>query len=150
MAVKIQGKRSPQGMAKGKNKFESTQKVAGPTFVDAVEQVQRAESEMDLNTLLERVKEQSERVKKRVDIQELLEYKKRVQQFLDHAVKHAMKFERDSHLDRYGNHKIYAIVKKIDEDMDLLTRMVLAEERDTLKILNKLDEVQGMLLDIYT
>lgn len=149
MAVKIDRKRTPQSTLRGKNSSDNTKPIRNTQFVDAVEQVERNQSVEDIELLLQRVKEQSERVRKRIDIQELVEYKRRVKSFLDHCVKHAMKFERDSHLDRYGNHKIYAIVKRVNEELDTLTQMVLAEEKEAIKILKKLDEVQGLLLDVY-
>jgi uncharacterized protein YaaR (DUF327 family) len=149
MAVKVGAKPTSKTSLKSKKSNNKKNSINGNSFVEAIGTVQREGSVMDLQMLLERVKEQSERVRKRVDIQELVEYKKRVSLFLDHCVKHAMKYERDSYLDRYGNHKIYAIVKKVNLELDDLTKMVLSEEKDAIKILKKLDEVQGILLDVY-
>jgi uncharacterized protein YaaR (DUF327 family) len=51
-------------------------------------------------------------------------------------------------LDRRGRHRVYALVVKIDEELDNLTEEILSSEKDNLAILQKLDDIRGMLLDL--
>ena len=45
---------------------------------------------------------------------------------------------------------MYGIVKLIDENLDELAEELLKDEKDNLLILNKVDEIRGLLMDILT
>jgi len=91
---------------------------------------------------------QGEKLADKVDIRELRAYKKLISEFMDEAVGNSRKFSKHSFLDRRGRHKVYAIIKKVNEELDELTREVLSGEKDRLKILNKLEDIKGLILDI--
>ena len=42
------------------------------------------------------------------------------------------------------------MIKLVDEQMDELASALVQDERDHLDILNKVDEIRGLLLDIIT
>ena len=44
---------------------------------------------------------------------------------------------------------MYGIVRLIDENMDKLSQELLSEEQDALAILNYVDEIRGLLMDIF-
>jgi len=46
---------------------------------------------------------------------------------------HSHIFSKDSHLDRRGRYKVYATVKKINEELDELTKRFLMPRRTTLE-----------------
>ena len=54
------------------------------------------------------------------------------------------------HLDRRGRHRVYGIIKLINENLDNLAEELLKEESDNLTILNKIGEIEGLLIDILT
>ena len=60
------------------------------------------------------------------------------------------KFSRENYLDRRGRHRVYGIVRLIDENLDKLAEELLKEEKDNIAILNRIDEIRGLLLDILT
>ena len=45
-------------------------------------------------------------------------------------------------------HRTLVTVRKVNEDLEKLTEMVLAQEQDRLGILAKIDDIKGMLLDL--
>ena len=59
-------------------------------------------------------------------------------------------FSRENFLDRRGRHRVYGIVKEVDKSLDDLAQELLKDEKDNLAILNKIDDIRGMLLDIST
>jgi len=91
---------------------------------------------------------QGEKLADKVDIRELRVYKKLISDFMDEAVGNSRKFSKQSFLDRRGRHKVYAVILKVNEELDELTREVLSGEKDRLKILKKLDDIKGLILDI--
>lgn len=104
--------------------------------------------EQKLRELVGKISEQGEKLSKRIDIGELRIYKKMVSEFLDEAMNHSFKFSKQSFLDRRGRHRVYAVIKKINEELDKLTADVLNEEKDNLKILQRVDDIRGLILDM--
>ena len=45
---------------------------------------------------------------------------------------------------------VYGIVKLIDKNLDELAEELIKDEKDNIAILNKIDEIRGLLLDILT
>lgn len=102
-----------------------------------------------LDLLLKQIDKQAERLSKNIDIGELIAYKRLVSQFMREALESMVKFSKNSFLDRRGRHKIYAIIKKVDKELEKLTEDVLKKEKDNLNILKRLDDIRGLILDIY-
>ena len=75
-------------------------------------------------------------------------YKRLVMEFLDEAVRGFGRFSKESFLDRRGRHRVFAVVKTINEELEKLTRDVLASEKDNLKIISRIEDIRGLVLDL--
>ena len=75
-------------------------------------------------------------------------YKKLISEFFDETVNNSHKFTKQNFLDRRGRHRVYAVVKTVNKELDELTNDVLNSEKDNIKILKRLDDIRGMILDI--
>lgn len=69
---------------------------------------------------------------------------------MNEIVTHSHQFSRENFLDRKGRHRVYGIIKKINQTLDELAEELLCEEKDHIAILSKVDEIRGLLLDIFT
>ena len=85
-----------------------------------------------------------------MDIRDMKRYRGLVKDFLNEVVNRSHKFSRENFLDRRGRHRVYGMIKLVDEQMDELATALVQDERDHLDILNKVDEIRGLLLDIIT
>jgi len=103
-----------------------------------------------LKNLLERIDMQSRKLSERMDIGELKRYRSLVKEFLDLSLKNSSQFHKEHTLDSRGRHRIFAIVKKVDIELENLTHEVLKQQKDNLNVLAKLDDIRGMLMDILT
>lgn len=101
-----------------------------------------------LNEMVEEILAQGRKLAEKADIRELRTYKRLVSGFLDKAVEGSHRFTREDHLDRRGRHKVYAVIKKVDRELELLTEEVMEKEKDNIKILERLDIIKGLILDI--
>jgi len=59
-------------------------------------------------------------------------------------------FSRENFLDRRGRHRVYGIVRLVDEALDDLAKELVKEEKDNLTILAKIGDIRGLILDIFT
>ena len=85
-----------------------------------------------------------------MDIKDLKKYRAMVADFMNEVVYRSHKFSRENFLDKRGRHRVYGIVKKVNDNLDELAQEIIKKEKDHLKILARVDEIRGLLLDIIT
>ena len=112
--------------------------------------VQEAQLQERLNTLMEEITVQGERLYKRRDVKDMKHYRGLIKEFLNEVVTHSHAFSRENFLDRRGRHRVYGIIRLVDENLDQLAQELMKDEKDNLAILNKIGEIRGLLLDIFT
>ena len=112
--------------------------------------VEGAELQARLQTLMEEIAMQGERLAKRRDVKDMRHYRGLVKEFMNEVVSHSHSFSRENFLDRRGRHRVYGIIRLIDENLDQLAQELMKDEKDNLAILNKIGEIRGLLLDIFT
>lgn len=103
-----------------------------------------------LNTLLDQITNQGERIAQHMDIRDMKKYRGLVKDFLNEVVNRSHKFSRENFLDRKGRHRVYGIIRLIDANLDELASELVKDEKDHLSILEKIGEIQGLILDIFT
>ena len=69
---------------------------------------------------------------------------------MNEIVSRSHSFSRENFLDRKGRHRVYGIIRLVDENLDELAQELMKDEQDHLTILNKIGEIRGLLLDILT
>lgn len=112
--------------------------------------IEESELQARLQSLMEDITMQGEKLSKRRDVKDMKRYRGLVKEFLNEVVTHSHSFSRENFLDRKGRHRVYGIIRLIDENLDQLAQELMKDEKDNLAILNKIGEIQGLLLDIFT
>lgn len=112
--------------------------------------VEGAELQARLQGLMEEITMQGERLYKRRDVRDMWHYRRLVKDFMNEVVTHSHAFSRENFLDRRGRHRVYGIIRLIDENLDQLAQELMKDEQDNLAILNTIGEIRGLLLDIFT
>lgn len=112
--------------------------------------IEEAELQEKLQTLMEEITMQGEKLSKRRDVKDMKHYRGLIKSFLNEVVVHSHSFTRENFLDRRGRHRVYGIIRLIDENLDQLAQELMKDEKDNLAILSKIGEIQGLLLDIFT
>ena len=101
-----------------------------------------------LQTLITNITVQGKRVAEHVDFGELRVYREMITNFINEVVTHSHEFSRENFLDRRGRHHVYGIVRLVNKELDELAQELLKNEKNHLAILDKIDEIQGLLLDM--
>ncbi len=109
-----------------------------------------AELQAKVDSLMEDITAQGNRIAQHMDIRDMKKYRGLIKDFLNEVVYRSHKFSRENFLDRRGRHRVYGIIKLIDENLDQLATELVSDEMDHLKILNAIGEIEGLLLDIFT
>lgn len=109
-----------------------------------------AQLQEKVEALMTDITVQGERIARHMDIRDLKRYRGLVKEFLNEVVYRSHKFSRENFLDRRGRHRVYGIIRKIDETLDALAEELILDEKDHLAILSRIGEIEGLLLDIFT
>lgn len=112
--------------------------------------IQEAELQARLTSLMEEITMQGERLAKRKDIRDMRKYRGLIKDFMNEIISRSHTFSRENFLDRKGRHRVYGIIRLVDETLDELAQELVKEESDNITILNKIGEIRGLLLDIFT
>ena len=129
---------------------QSAQPVDGSFKFMLASHVAESELQGRLQTLMQEITVQGERLAKRRDVKDMRHYRALVKEFMNEVVTHSHSFSRENFLDRRGRHRVYGIIRLVDENLDLLAQELMKDEKDNLAILNKNGEIRGLLLDIFT
>ncbi len=117
------------------------------TLASAIDDAQLQEK---LTVLMSEISDQGKKLAKRMDIRDMKRYRALVKDFMNEVISRSHKFSRENFLDRRGRHRVYGIVKLVDQNLDQLAAELMKDEKDHLAILGLVDEIRGLLLDIST
>lgn len=103
-----------------------------------------------LNFMLEEISAQGKKLGKRMDVRDMKRYRELIREFMNEIVSRSHKFTRENFLDRKGRHRVYTMIKLVNKELDELAMELIKDEKDHILILNKIDEIRGLLIDIMT
>ena len=115
-----------------------------------VSHVEEQELKAKLTLLMEEITQQGKKITKRKDVRDMRKYRSLIKDFMNEIINHSHEFSRENFLDRKGLHRVYGIIKLVDKNLDDLAAELMKEEKDNISILNKIGEITGLLLDIFT
>lgn len=120
----------------------------GRPFSDVlyVEQV----GSIDLEAALEEIDEYARRFRESPVFENLVRYKKKVRVILLFLVEHSYNVTESSFYDLQGRRRFLMKVESIDQKLEDLTREFLGKQSGNLDLVSRLDEIRGLLLDLYT
>ena len=99
--------------------------------------------------MMQEITMQGNKIVKRMDVTDMKKYRALIKEFMNEIVNRSHKFSRENFLDRRGRHRVYGIIRLVDEKLDELAQELVKEECDKIAILAKVDEIRGLLLDIF-
>lgn len=115
-----------------------------------ISHVEELDLQNRLNSMLVEISSQGKKIAKRMDVKDMKHYRELIKDFMNEIVNRSHKFARENFLDKKGRHRVYAMIKLVDQNLDELAAELIKDEKDHLLILNKIDEIRGLLLDILT
>lgn len=125
-------------------------KTANEVFKKKLEEIHQESIREELKILYDEIESLTTKLKDTLFIEDLLEYKKKVREFLNITINNSHVFYRENSLDRRGRHRVYSLVKKVDNELDELTKDFLNIEKNRIRILQRLEDIKGLIVDILT
>lgn len=144
--MKVKSVKKTQRMTSSKT-TSKTQPVTSFQEVMAVTDEKREKDVLD--DMMKDLKQKGQELAEKKEVEILVEYKDMVRAFLEQAVNFGLKVMERRGFGRAGRSKIMRMVSMIDEKMIDLTEDMLRQENSGLKLLTKIGEIEGLLLNLY-
>ena len=95
-----------------------------------VSHIEEQELQVRLTSLMEEITMQGDKLAKHRDIRDMKRYRGLVKDFLNEIINRSHSFSRENFLDRRGRHRVYGIVRLVDEKLDELAQELVKDEKD--------------------
>lgn len=131
--------------------------IADPEILQSTELVFRSQLSKEKNaSYLEHVKDlivqieaQGERLGKKADMGEMQKYREMITKLLNETVSNGFAFEKEGKLGMNGRSKIFATIKRINKKLDDMTQKLLEDQQKNINLLDDIDDIRGLLVDMY-
>ncbi len=119
------------------------------TFQAQLTKANTKETLQELDRLAEEIEAAAQRLSDHVNWDNFIQYRDSIRQFIKLFVGEAFRIMGSKGRNRFGNQKLYLQVKTVDEKLAELGKEVMKGEQGQLNVISKIDEIRGLLLDIY-
>ena len=103
-------------------------------------------SEQQLKDMMDDIKKKGNRLTITKCFSDVKSYKNLIKQYLDSVLKHMYEIKKDI---SFWQTQYFITVKTVDTKLEELTQLLLGQEKDNLKVANTIDEISGLIVDIY-
>jgi len=141
---------SKAGPAKVKMQTKETEHVNKVSFKELLDYAEDDSRQKEmLDEMMERIQEKGKDLIETRTVESLFEYKDMVKGFVEDAVEFGLRIEERRGLSRSTRSKVLRVVSAVDTKLLELTDIIIAQEESKIKILQKVGEIQGLLVNIY-
>jgi uncharacterized protein YaaR (DUF327 family) len=103
-------------------------------------------SEQQLRDMMEDIKKKGNRLSVTKCFSDVKAYKNLIKEYLESVLKHMYEIKKDI---SFWQTQYFITVETIDIKLEELTQMLLSQEKENLGIANTIDEISGLIVDIY-
>ena len=103
-----------------------------------------------LHQLLQDIDQQGLQLSEKPTLKELHKYKNLVKQFMGEVTKNGMGLYQTESWDPYGGNKTLKTVQVLDRKLMELTDHVINQQNAGLSILERIGEIKGLLINLYS
>jgi len=137
------------GDGQGPQKPQPIAPMFAPALADRISRVTDPALRAELGLLITDVEEKGKRLYASKGRKEFEDYKASVKGFMNKVVATSFRLEEKHGKKKDGKFVIYLTMEKVDEALEGLAHLLLAGQQDSLRLLATLDEIRGMLFDLY-
>ena len=117
-------------------------------FYDELKIAETEKIHIEFDNLIEEITKQGENFSRKPTFESLKIYKSMIMEFLKYVAKNMFAVEHNTGGNRIRQ-KIYTVTRIIDTKLNSLTELIINQQANNIKLLSTLDEIRGLLVDIY-
>nr|WP_222434093.1 YaaR family protein [Bacillus pumilus] len=103
-----------------------------------------------LTVMLSDIEVFGKKLAKSRNLKDLARFKGLVKRFVKETVDNGLNLETSRSFDIYGNTRTLALVKALDEKLIELTEDMMDQEKPSIDLLERIGEIKGLLINLYT
>jgi len=103
-------------------------------------------SEQQLKDMMDDIKKKGNRLSITKCFADVKAYKNLIREYLDSVLKHMYEVKKDI---SFWQTQYFITVDTVDVKLEELTQMLLSQEKENLDVANTIDEIAGLIVDIY-
>jgi len=119
-------------------------------FQDIMQHHEPPDWKGNLEALLKQLDELGQRLVNSYSIYDLKSYKDTLRNFLNETYGKAYKIKEETAWSKRGKTKVYQLIEKINGELEELSNLILSKQKDQMKLLAKLDQIRGLMIDLYS
>lgn len=117
-------------------------------FSGILSKTQKLQS-VELQNFLDRLEAKGQKLAQSPSIVDLRDFRDMVKSFLRSTFGQSRTMQEDTSWDYQGRPKVMARIGKINQALDDLGKKLLDEQAKPLDILTKIDEIRGLIVDLF-
>lgn len=99
--------------------------------------------------LVQDIERQGAKLAERADMAEMQKYREMITSLMNETVSNGFAFSKEGKIGVNGRSKIFAMIRTVNEKLDAMTKKILSEERDNINLLDDVDDIRGLLVDMF-
>jgi len=108
----------------------------------------RSRSKELLDELLKDIESKGKELIEHRTVETLVEYRDMIKGFVEEAVEEGYKIEERRGFSRSGRTRVMRTVKEVDKQLVELTNLILGQEKKQIRLLEKIGQIQGLLVNL--
>ncbi|MFC4620343.1 YaaR family protein [Camelliibacillus cellulosilyticus] len=125
----------------------TAEKPAEPFRHFVQSQSQKAEAAV-IEALFAEIDEQGKRLSRSQTVRDMQIYKRLIRQYLQKAVSYGLSLKQSREW-QFAQGQVQTLVKTIDERLAEMTELLLQKGQSSIAILDAVDEIKGLLINLY-
>lgn len=120
------------------------------SFQQQMDDRQRQEYQERIEALFAEIQRDAPDLFRRKDLAQFESYRQRISWLLDEILHHAYLFRSERIQDGRGHERVYATITVIDDKMEKLGSELLSENSEQLDLISHMDEIRGLIMDLFS
>lgn len=136
------------GKGAGPKRRRQVKELAGSSFKDVLKSAGQ-ERNIELEELFDEIEESGRNLKENPRLENFKNYRERVARFIKLFLEQSYEVKLTSEMTLTGRQRYLVLSKKIDVKLEEMYHLFLQEMFDVEEMFKGMEEVRGMLLDLY-
>lgn len=113
-------------------------------FSGMLDDEKRERIEQEIKEMLKKIQNAEDKLKKSINTANISEYKNAIKEYLTYVLANHYKLRKD-----YSYDRLFLRVEVINQKVEELTNVLLDRQKHNINVLAKIDEIAGLLIDLY-
>lgn len=115
-------------------------------FSQSFDSMNKSKTKQELDDYMKEIKKSGERLIRTQNYSDISMYKKAIKGYLKSVVDYAYSINKNT---SFWEGNYFTTVKTVNEKLEQMTRELIYEQKENLDIASKIEEINGLLLDVY-